>query len=191
MQHRQALRIAAGDLVHDVEGEVEPLGVLERDVLQRPVCVLLDLDEALDDARRGRLAVRGAHHRQRLLALARHDHREERALLAPDGDHPVRNRRPVEGGIPCFQDLFVLADAQLELSAKNVVVLLPSVGRGVDRRVLEPGIVVVGHEIRRRLAVAEMRGHVADLDALLARRHDAFARARHLQVGELGRMALQ
>ena len=191
VQHRQALRIAAGDLVHDVEGEVESLDVLERDVLQRAVRVLFNRDEVLHDARRGRLAVRGAHHRERLVALVRHDHREKRALLTADGDHPVRNGRTVEGGVARLQDLLMLADAQLELPAQDVVVLLAAMGRGVDRRVLEPRVVVVGDEIRCRLAVAEMRRHVADFDALLARRHDAFARARHLQVGELGRVPLQ
>ena len=191
VQHRQPLRVAPRDLVDDVEGEVEALRVLEDDVLQAARLVLLDVDEPLHRLRRGgRLGPVEDRLRRRerdLLAVRRHDHREERAGLAADGDHPVRHGRAVERRVARLQRLLVLADLEAHLAAQDVVVLLAAVGRRRDRAALEGGVVVVRHEVRRRLAVAEERRHVADLDARLARRHDALPGARDLQVGELRR----
>ena len=203
VEHREALRVAARDLVHDVEGEVEAAGVLEGDVRQAPVTVLLDRDELLHGARRdGRGGRRGgtslggagaAHLRDRLLGLGlgRHDHREERARRAADGDHAVRDRRAVERAVAGAERLLVVADLEAHRAAEDVVVFLSGVRRRRDGLVLELRVEVVGDEVGRRLAVAEVRRHVADLDARLARRDDALAAARDLERGELRRVAFE
>ncbi len=161
-------------------------------MLQAPGIVLDGLHEALDHARRVDLVIvrmnRGQGH---FFAVRRHDHREEGAFLPADGNHAMRNGRAVERRVARLERLLVLADPQTHLPAQDVIVFLAAVRGCRDRLTLEGGGIVVCHEVRRRLPIAEERRHVANLNSGLARRHDALAGARHLQISQLGRMAFK
>ena len=192
VQHRKLVRRAPGDLVDDVEGEVEPLRMAEADVQEASVGVLDRIDEPLDDQRLlGELGADGLDGDRLLLLAAGHDHRDERDVLAADGDHAVGRRGLVEDRVALVEDLLVVADAHAHRSAHNEVELLPRVGRRMDRQALQLLVVAVGDVIGRRQAVAEHRRHVADLDALLLRGDRALAAARHEIARQLRRVALE
>ena len=85
----------------------------------------------------------------------------------------------------------MIADLDPQLSAQHVIVLLPSVSRGVNRSRLLQGIEVIGHEIRGGQSILEQRRHVPDLNPRLPSGDNAFAGARHLQTRQLSRMSVQ
>ena len=192
VQHREAVGVLLRDLVNYVEREVELVLVLEADMLELALSVLLALDELLREKRLVRLAAAHPDHRQRLLLrVAGHDHRDKLALLPADGDHSVRRRRVVEYRVARVQRLLVVSHLHAHRAGHDVVELLARVRRRVYRHLLLALVVVVCHEVRSREAALEHRRHVADEDALLVHRHRTLPRAVDLEVGELGRVALE
>ena len=199
MKHGKLLGRLAGDLVDNVKGKVEAVLVLEAQILEHAVCVLLGLDEFLAQQRLP-LGLDGGLglfllrlHEAGLLdgLVRRHDHGEEGAVLAVDGDHAVGRGAVVVDAVALVQDLLMLADAHTQGAGDDEVEFLAGVGGGVDGLILQLCGVLVGDPVGRRHLLAEQRRHVLDDDAVLHGGHEALVPAVHRVGGQPCAAALQ
>ena len=129
VQHRQLVRRGLCHFVHDVEGEIEMLRILESNRLERAVRVLLGVNPALPQmlalvsARRGRgRGLRKRHAglscsqlRNRLAAGIEHDGIEQ-AVAAVHGDHAMRRGGIVVNAVAGAQNFPVRAHLHLQLA---------------------------------------------------------------------------
>ena len=192
VNHRRLVRMQVGHGVHDVEGEIEAVGVLETDALQRAVFIFAHADEFLADQTadivREHVAVDDL---RRDLFLARQHHRQEQAVVAVHGDHTVRGGGVVIDGVALVQDLDVVAHLHLQRAAEDQVEFLAGVRGGVDGLVLLLGVVIVAHPVGLGDLLAELGRQVLNADAALLRGGDAAALARDRVIGKMGAAALE
>ena len=196
VEHGQLLRLAAGQLVDHVEGEVELLLVLEGDGLDGAAAVLRGEDEVLVDAALGVLLPGGIGGRGLVgLGLGRraqgvqHDG-VEGTVLAVDGDHAVGRGAVVVNAVALVENLAVLTDLNLHVAPDDEVALLAVVGGQLDVLVLRAGAVAKLHVEGQGDAVLEaggqvVAGHVVGFLDLLA-----VAGPRQRVGAELGAVAL-
>ena len=172
VEHSQLLGILLGQGVHQIEGKVELVGVLELDGGRRAQSVLGDVDEFAPDAVAivsliaggdlllgGGDGLRGG---QLGDGLTRgiEDDGVEHAVLTAHGDHTVRGVGVVVDGVACAQHLGMLAHLHHELTLNDDIQLLSRVGGQLDILVL--GLLGVGgaHEQGLCDTVLEGVGHV-------------------------------
>ena len=193
MHHRELVRLAPREAVHDVECKIEFVLVVELQPLQRAVFLFHAVDELVaEQLLLRRLLERPRPDGQILLLLgARHDHREEHTVLPVDGDHAVRCGALVEDAVALVEDFLVFADAHAERPLHDEVKFLSGMRRGVDGLALQLLGILIGDPIRRRQLLPEHCRHVLNGDAVLAGRYRAHAPARHRVARELGALAFE
>jgi len=187
VQHRELVGLLTAQLVDDVEGKVEPVGIGEVQRGGRAVLVDVGADERVAHEAvflLGRLA------REDVVGLFRlrvgHDDREKQAVLPVQGDHAVRDGAAVEDRVALVQHFLMLADADLERALEHEVEFLSGVGRRVDGLVLQVLGILVGDPVGRGQLLAEHRREILDDDAVLLGRGETFAAARDRIARELG-----
>ena len=192
MQHGQLVGILVRHRVHDVEGKVELVLVLEGDGLERAVFVLHAVDELLGNQRRFLV---GGHQRLAHLVLgdllARQNHGQEGAVLAVHGDHAVGCGGVVDDAVALVEHLGAVAHAHHQRAADDQVELLAGVGGGVDGLILLLGGIFVLHPVGLGQLVAEHGRKILDGDAVLLGGGQALAPARDGVVGQVGAVTLQ
>ena len=157
VDHGALIGLFGAKRVDHVKGEIESLGVLERDPGGRAVLVLTRLDEAAIDPFRarfadpfgnsGRFCARDRKFGNRFAGRIEDDGVED-APLPLYGDHPVRNAAVVVHGVARVEDLAVFADLHLQGTLDNDVAFLSLVG-GHFNVAMECFLVVVDLDIQR------------------------------------------
>ena len=169
VQHGQLIRLAPGNGVHHVKGEIEAVLVAEGNGRGVAGLALGHRNKALADQPPG-LCARG---QQRIpdggfvLVLAREHHRQEQAVRAPHGNHAVWRGAVVVNAVPLVQVLGVLAHLHLEPALQHQVKLLPRMAGQVNRPVLQRLAVGIPHPVGLGQLFAEERREVPDFNAVL------------------------
>ena len=133
MEHRQPVALLAGDLVDDIESEVEAVGVAEVQLDRCPLLVLVGIDKFVAD----QVCILGLFRLgQNVIRLFRraalHNKGQEETVLPVDGDHTVGRGALVEDAVSLMQDLGMIAHLDLQGALDDQVKLLPGMGRGMD-----------------------------------------------------------
>ena len=170
MNHGKLIRLTVCDSVHHIKAEVEPVLILKGDLLKKAGVAFLTFNEVVRDHAAGSSrAVTGkeclADHILGLV-LARKDYRNEKAVLAVNGDHSVRSGAVVIDAVSCLKVLDVVADANLKAAAHDEVKLLTRVLCGVDGLVLKLCIVLVAHPVRLCYFTSEKGSQILNADSL-------------------------
>ena len=195
MQHRELLRVAARDRVHEVEAEVEGIGILECNRGRRAVLVLYNVNvlpvnavlRVLDALDRLRFrvgtdfsAVRAGQveflHR---FTRGIEDNRVEHGVLPVHGDHAVRGIGIQINAVAGVQLRLMLADLHQQVSGNHDIQLLPIVRRELDILALCLLIIEGTHIQRLRDTVPESVGEIRILHAVRVRNFLPLAGARH------------
>ena len=193
VQHGKLVRAPSGDAVDDVEGKVEFVLMRKMELLETAVLVLHRLDEVRTQKLLGLdlLDGPGTDDDGLLLLRARHDHGEEGAVGAVDGDHAVGRGALVEDAVALVERLLVVADAHAHRALEHKIKFLAAVGGGVDGLMLQLLGILIGDPVGRGQLLAEQRCHVADGDAVFGGGDEAAAPACDAVARKLGRLALK
>ena len=193
VEHGQLVGVGAAQTVHGVKGEIVMVIVDELNFLQRAPLVLGGLDEFL--AQQGQLAVGGAGGEvgERLLfvAVAVHNHGQERAVLAVHGNHAVGGGGFIVDAVTGVEDLLMVAHADPQGALQHQVELVALVGGGGDGLGLLGFGIGIADVVGVRQAVFEQGRHVLNQNAVLIGGGDALALAGDGVGGQTGAFALQ
>ena len=192
MHHRQFLRLAPGDGIHRVKGEVIGVLIHELDTSERAPLILACLDELLAKQRLGALRLMALTDIQGLVSgLVCHDHSKEDTVLTVNGDHTVGGGGFIEDRIALSEHFLVISHLDPHSAADHQVKFLTGVGGGVDGLVLQLGRVLVGDPVRGRQLLAEHGRHILNGDAVLTGGDQTLALPGNGVAAELGAMTLQ
>ena len=186
-EHRALVGTFARERVYDVVAEVEILRRQQLDAGQAAVFVDFLADEVVVDqagvflGRRLRVC-RGRHGRRLVgqlagLAFRLEHHREEGAVPAARGDHPVRMRGVVEHAVARAEQFDVIVKLHLQRAGQHHIELLSGVGGQRNRRRLLRRVVGRGDDERLGRAVLELGGQMAVIEARAALDRHALAGA--------------
>ena len=192
MQHGHLIGMLPGQLVHDIEGEIEVVDVAINNGSRCSYIVDGGGDIPVGDGRRLCRRRGGGFMNVRVVFrfLAGDDHRQEHAVLSLRGDQAVGRGGIEEDGIAGPQGLGMFADLGAEHAGEDVVEFLAGMADGLDGRGLQFRVVGIPGQVRLHDALAEQGGQVLHLDAFDVRDHFALAVAGDGVVGQAGAGAL-
>ena len=192
MDHRQLVRLAAGNGIHRVKGKVIMIRIFKADALQCAPLVFLRVDELLTQQRRGGLGLPALTDIQRLVGgVIGHNHGQEHTVLPVNGDHTVGGGGLVENGIALAQNLFVVAHLDAHSALNDQIELLTGMGGGMDGKVLQLLRILIGDPVGSCQLLAKHRCHILNGNAVLAGSHQTFSPAGYSIAGQLGAVSLQ
>jgi len=193
VQHSQLFGILAGHGVHDVEAEVELIGIGKIDGFEGAVLVLFHRDELV--AAQLFVGMGDGHvlflHLRRSHGLAVQNHGQEQALLAAHGNHAVRGGGVVINTVALIEDFHMLADLHLQGALVHKVELLTGMGGQMDGLILLLRQIVVAHPIGLGDFLTEHGRKVLNADAAFLGGGDAAILAGDGVVGQMSAVALQ
>ena len=138
VEHRELPRLLPPDPVHDIKGEMECIGVFEREGLERAVLSLSDVDIVLPhpfaaggELRRegGKLAHAVVRQVGNRLPCRVQNDRIKKAIRPLGRNHAVGRRTVIIDAVARAEDLDMFTDLHFERAADDDVTLLPDVGR--------------------------------------------------------------
>ena len=192
VKHGHLIGMLVGQLVHDIEGEIEMVNIAVGNGSGRAHIVDGRGNIAVGNGRllRRRGGCRFMNMRVVFRFLTGNDHRQEHTVLPLGGNQAVGSGGIKKDGVSGPQGFGVFADLGAQHAGEDVVKFLAGMADGFDWRGLELGVIGIAGQVGFDNALAEQGGQVLHLDALDVRDHFAFAMAGNGIVGQAGAGAL-